>query len=191
MNVTPLLLAGRPTDAVANQHAAGALALNSFRRLLDEIWEESEPPLAKLAVGLGLRGNETADVLQDVYLTALHTPPAIGDRVELRQWLFRVTANRCRRSRWLRLWSSLALAWTTRHPIKNAVVRGELTHEIQRALATLNDDDRKLVVMRYFSDLNSREIADIVGMPEGTVRGRLRTVRRKLADELKDWNDGE
>lgn len=196
MNATPLLLAGRPTDAVANQQAADVFPLNSFRRLLDEIWGENEGRLAKLAIGLGLAGNEAADVLQDVYLMAIHKPPAIVDRGELRRWLFRVTTNRCHlehrhRSRWRRLWSSLEKVWTTSHCSGTSPVCGELKQDVNRALATLTDDDRKLVVMRYFADLNSREISKIVGVPETTVRGRLRTARRKLAIELEDWNDGD
>jgi len=62
--------------------------------------------------------------------------------------------------------------------------------EVNRALARLTEGDREVVVMRYFSELNSREIAEIVDMPEATVRGHLRAARRKLADELEDWNDG-
>lgn len=196
MNATPPLLAGRPTEAVANQQAADVFPLNSFRRLLDEVWGENEARLAKLAIGMGLSGEQAADVLQDVYLMAIHKPPAIVDGGELRRWLFRVTANRCHlehrhRGRWRRLWSSLEKVWTTSYRSGSSPVYGELKQDVSRALATLTDDDRKLVVMRYFSDLNSREIADIVGMPEATVRGHLRAARRKLADELEDWNDGD
>jgi DNA-directed RNA polymerase specialized sigma24 family protein len=43
--------------------------------------------------------------------------------------------------------------------------------------------------MRYFSDLNSREIAAIVGIPEATVRGRLRAARQTLAKQLANWID--
>jgi RNA polymerase sigma-70 factor (ECF subfamily) len=183
-------------DGVARQRDSDVLPLNSFRRLLDEVWGENEERLLKLAIGLGLPGDQAADVLQDVYLMAIHKPPATVDRGELRRWLFRVTANRCHlehrhRSRWRRLWSSLEKVWTTSHGSGSSPVCGELKQDVNRALATLTEDDRKLVVMRYFSELNSREIADIVGMPETTVRGRLRAVRRKLADELEDWNDGD
>ena len=67
-------------------------------------------------MGLGLRGDQAADVLQDVYLMAIHKPPVIEEAEELLRWLFRVTVNRChlehrRTSRWRGLWSSLARAW--------------------------------------------------------------------------------
>jgi len=195
MNATPFSLAGSLTDAAADQQAVDAFPLDSFRRLLDESWGENEGRLAKLAIGLGLPGDQAADVLQDVYLMALRKPPTIGNGVDLRRWLFRVTANRChlehrRRSRWRRLWSSLTQAWKSREHASTAMICEELTFEVNRALARLTEGDRELVVMRYFSELNSREIAEIVDMPEATVRGHLRAARRKLADELEDWNDG-
>jgi RNA polymerase sigma-70 factor (ECF subfamily) len=67
----------------------------------------------------------------------------------------------------------------------------ELKLNVERALARLDKEDRSLVVLRYFSELNSREIAQIAGLPDATVRGRLRAARRILASELGEWNDAE
>lgn len=153
---------------------AGEGASLEFRRLLDGVWSEQTGRLAALVVALGLRSEQAADVLQDVYLAALARPPAIGEAAELSRWLFRVTANRAqlehrRRGRWRRLWQTLAGAWRTSGCEAPC---GELNGEVERALRTLDADDRMLVAMRYFVDLNSREIAQIVGIPESTVRGR-------------------
>src|SRR3954452_24191850 len=129
MNATQLTLAGSlmelATGSLAADHlATGDLAtddvatdkraLSHFRRLLDVVWEENEARLAGLAVGLGLRRDQAADALQDVYLMAIQKPPVISEATELVQWLFRVTVNRChldhrRRGRWQRFWSSLAV----------------------------------------------------------------------------------
>jgi len=87
------------------------------------------------------------------------------------------------------MWSSLASAWRPIGQRGFAEGLGELKGDVERALGKLCEEDRTLVVMRYFSDLNSRQIAEMVGMQEATVRGRLRTARRKLADELADWDD--
>jgi RNA polymerase sigma-70 factor (ECF subfamily) len=129
-------------------------------------------------------------------MAAMHKAPAVGDAGELLKWLFQVTANRCRlehrrSSRWRRVWSSLVLAWTSEESWKSPVGYGELKAEVGRALDTLSEADRSLVAMRYFSDLNSRQIGEIAGMPEATVRGRLRAARRKLAEELAEWNEAD
>ena len=199
MNATQLPIAGSLMELATGRPAADDLAgdtraLSQFRRLLDAVWRENEARFARLAVGLGLRGDQAAEALQDVYLMAMERPPVIVKESELVQWLFRVTVNRChlehrRRSRWRRLWSSLTGVWQSRHGCGATAGLAELKGEVERALRMLADEDRTLVVMRYFSDLNSRQIAQIVGMPEATVRGRLRTARRELAKELADWDD--
>jgi RNA polymerase sigma factor (sigma-70 family) len=191
MNAARSLPLGVLSAAALAPCADGAGGLTGFRRLLEGVWTAQAHRLAALAAALGLPRELAGDVLQDVYLTALRQPPMIDNETELLRWLFRVTANRAklehrRRGRWRRLWQSLALSWRDDAP---AALCTELKTEIERALATLGDDDRTLVAMRYFADLNSREIGEILGMPEATIRGRLRAARQKLAHELADWQD--
>lgn len=178
----------------AEGRSADSVGRAEFRRLLDGVWAMHAGRLAALVAALGLKREQAADVLQDVYVTTLQQPPAMEDQTELVRWLFRVTANRAnlehrRRGSWRKLWQSLARTWRSETAACGELNVGELRSDVERALATLDDDDRKLVAMRYFSDLNSREIAEIVGIPEATVRGRLRVARRTLALELADWND--
>jgi DNA-directed RNA polymerase specialized sigma24 family protein len=63
------------------------------RRLLEAVWPEQAASLVALAAGMGLKPDAAADVLQEVYLTALRTPPPIASEVDLARWLFRVTAS--------------------------------------------------------------------------------------------------
>jgi RNA polymerase sigma-70 factor (ECF subfamily) len=193
MNASPSIDLGA-LPALAGGTAPGARGLSPFRRLLAAVWSEQAGQLAALALGLGLKRDQAADVLQDVYVSAIQQPPAIDDAVGLKRWLFRVTVNRChlehrRRSRWRRLWRSLSVAW--RGKTLTGQVDAELKAEVDQALAKLAADDRALVAMRYFSDLNSREIAEIVGIPEATVRDRLRAARLRLAKELANWIDAD
>jgi RNA polymerase sigma-70 factor, ECF subfamily len=187
----PAALAG----GVGERFVEGAGGATAQQRLLQRVWPDRAASLAALAVGMGLDRERAADVLQDVYLTALRRPPPIDDETELARWLFRVTANRCRqehrrRSRWRRAWRSLAAIWQGDGHAASLPI-GTLRREVDAALAKLADDDRLLVVLRYFVDLNSRQIAEFVEQPESTVRGRLRAARQRLARELAEWNEHE
>lgn len=193
MNASQSIDVGAFPASFAGDVAVGAHGLSPFRRLLQAVWTTQAQPLAALALGLGLKREQAADVLQDVYVMAIDKPPPIVEAGELKRWLFRVTVNRChlehrRKSRWRRLWQTMAAAWRSETDVVAPPDR-ELKQEVEQALAKLADEDRMLVAMRYFSDLNSREIAEIVGIPETTVRGRLRVARLKLAKELASWND--
>jgi len=193
MNSLPLAPAASLPVLAAYRPDEGSPALRPFRHLLDEVWGETECRLSRLALGLGLKPDQAADVLQDVYLMAIQKPPAIDEQTELARWLVRVTVNCChlehrRSSRWRKLWDSLVRTWQVGNCSTEHGTHGELKREVNEALAKLPDEDRRLVALRYFAELNSREIGEIVGMPETTVRGRLRIARKKLARELGDWN---
>jgi len=56
--------------------------------------------------------------------------------------------------------------------------------QVQRAMATLPDDQRKVIEMAYFEGLTHREIAEWHDLPLGTVKGRLRLGLHKMHDAL-------
>ncbi len=64
-------------------------------------------------------------------------------------------------------------------------------HELlARALASLDDVSREIVVLRFFERLSAREIAEIANSTEGAVRTRLHRALRSLRsryEELKGW----
>jgi RNA polymerase sigma-70 factor (ECF subfamily) len=53
---------------------------------------------------------------------------------------------------------------------------------VARALKDLPLHLRVVVVLRYYADLNEREIAIAIGRKPGTVKSRLHEARRRLAD---------
>ena len=55
---------------------------------------------------------------------------------------------------------------------------------VMRALATLSEEERECLAMRFGADLTLKEIAAAVGEPESTVEGRVYRGLRKLRDEL-------
>jgi RNA polymerase sigma-70 factor (ECF subfamily) len=65
--------------------------------------------------------------------------------------------------------------------------QAELRIDLAKALAALDEEDREMVMLRYLEDLNSREIGELLGLPEGTVRRRLSECRRILAEHLAGW----
>jgi len=65
--------------------------------------------------------------------------------------------------------------------------RADLRADLQHALKTLDGHDREIVTMRYLEEMNSREIGEALGLPEGTVRRRLAECRGVLAQHLSQW----
>ena len=62
------------------------------------------------------------------------------------------------------------------------------------AIDRLPPDDRLVIGARYFLELSEAEIAELAGVPRGTVKSRLSRARGRLAAALRgtaqEWTDG-
>jgi RNA polymerase sigma-70 factor (ECF subfamily) len=161
--------------------------------LLERGWARWSADLARLAAALGTRRERQEDVLQDVYLTAREKCPAGLGENELRLWLFRVTANRCRlehrrQKRWGEVLGVLAF-WRTEagDETKQLAEQNELAGNVEAALGRLKQEEREIVVLRYFCNFDSRQIGELLSLPDSTVRSRLAKARKQLARDLVDW----
>ena len=61
----------------------------------------------------------------------------------------------------------------------------ELRAQIQQALAQVSPDLREAVILRDLEDMDYKEIAEILGVPQGTVKSRISRGRAELAKLLK------
>ena len=67
----------------------------------------------------------------------------------------------------------------------NELHRAERRKQVETALATLNDGERDLLRLAYFSDLSQSEIAERTSIPLGTVKSRMRSGLIRLRDALR------
>jgi RNA polymerase sigma-70 factor (ECF subfamily) len=66
--------------------------------------------------------------------------------------------------------------------------RGEF---VRKALATLSPPYREVVVLRHYEGLKFREIGEVLGIPEGTVKSRMAEAMAQLSKLLKHVNEEE
>jgi len=131
--------------------------------------------------------------LQDVYLEAIRRPPKYCGAEEIGRWLIRVTVNRCllefrQRGRYQRAAVGVLQQWTE---MKNAplapdkqAIRTEEIEAMRQCLSEMNESLQVPLVMKYFCELNSNEIGEILELKPGTVRKRLCKGRIILAQTL-------
>jgi RNA polymerase sigma-70 factor, ECF subfamily len=60
---------------------------------------------------------------------------------------------------------------------------------VQAAIATLEENERSVLEMAYYSDLTQSAIAERTGLPLGTVKRRIRSAMIKLREGLKSLGD--
>lgn len=67
---------------------------------------------------------------------------------------------------------------------EEAALASEEQRRLRRALAELSPEQRELLALRAVRDLNYAQIAELLGVPEGTVKSRLARAREALRKKL-------
>lgn len=73
--------------------------------------------------------------------------------------------------------------------VDRAAIGNELQGRIAAAIEALPHDQREVFLMREYSNLQFKEIADIVGAPENTVKSRMRYALERLQQALAEYED--
>jgi len=148
------------------------------------------PRLRRYARAL-LRGNPGAadDLVQDCLERALSRLHLWRRGSDLRAWLFtlmhNVYVNQLRRSG-----REVALEELPDPPVDAESGHGHLG-DIERALGLLQPDQREILLMVTLEGLSYREVATVLGIPEGTVMSRLARARERLRRALDGENSVE
>jgi len=142
---------------------------------------------------MGLGASDVEDVLQDVSIKALKGPVNSQSKEQSARWLIKVTLNRCltehRRRRTFKRHTGEILKRRSQEdpaskPTAEKAIQAEELEIVRSSLQNLDDSLVPPLVLRYFCDLNSKEIADILDLPASSVRSRLRDARMILAKDL-------
>jgi RNA polymerase sigma-70 factor (ECF subfamily) len=139
------------------------------------------------------RPSDAEDLTQLVFVKALEALPRYESRgIPFGGWLFRLARNTVidhvrTRHEHVDLDAAAGHAGQEAGPDEVTVARQEL-NEVEAALATLTDEQREAIALRFFAGLSAREAAEVMGKQEGTVRGlqfrALASLRRQLGIDL-------
>ncbi|HEV8303711.1 MAG TPA: RNA polymerase sigma factor [Gemmatimonadales bacterium] len=135
--------------------------------------------------------DEADDAAQDGFLSALVKLAQYDARRPFGPWLMRIVANAAtdrRRRRQVRRAEPLDPGLVGGGPRPDAeAVRSELAELLRAALGELPPRRRTAVVLFDVEGYSHAEIAEILGIPEGTVRSEVFHARRRLRALLADW----
>lgn len=133
------------------------------------------------------------DLTQDVFVKMMRGLPTYSRKVSFHSWLYTIAVNCCRdyyRSAAYRQ-SISATEYEEYHQQSNEesvsyiFERRETRKHLIQAIQALPDVQSEAILLKYFHDLKIREISDITGANENTVKGRLKQGLDKLNKLLR------
>jgi RNA polymerase sigma-70 factor (ECF subfamily) len=136
--------------------------------------------------------DEPDELVQQTLVACVTGRERIHDGDSFRAYMFAVARNRLytfwedtKRERARIDFGTVSAVDLGRSPSKVAVARAE--HRLLlRALRSIPIDDQMILELHYWESMSGTALAAALGIPEGTVRGRLRRAKRSLQANLRD-----
>ncbi|HJU90266.1 MAG TPA: sigma-70 family RNA polymerase sigma factor [Gemmatimonadaceae bacterium] len=136
---------------------------------------------------------DAEDAAQDAFIDAYRELPRLREASAFASWFRRIVFKHCdRRLRGAKpvLVSLDGSGTASQLPnVLDEMVRDETSSEVRSAVRSLPDEHRGPVVLHYFAGCSLREIAELLEIPEGTVKSRLHTARSTLRTILSDMTE--
>lgn len=155
------------------------------------------PSAARVAQGFVGSRDDALELSQDAFLKVFRARDSFRDEEAFLPWFHRILRNTCfshlRRQGRIRPATLAAvdvgepdfeIADPEVESPHEAAAGSELARDFWRAFRGLSARDREILVLRHFQSAAYRDIARVLGIPEGTVMSRLFHARRRLRDGL-------
>lgn len=138
---------------------------------------------------LGNSAEQANDFLQELFMKLVEKPESYNASFPFSTWLYSVANNMCKneyRRRGIRreYHEVEALKTQTDFIPDSEIVPEMLVEKIFRTLDELGDEHRSAFLLRYREGFSIREVAEILELPEGTVKSRLFYAKKMLAGKL-------
>jgi RNA polymerase sigma-70 factor (ECF subfamily) len=147
--------------------------------------EASVPALRRYARALTRDGEIADDLVQDTLVRALRSEHLFHGG-EMRSWLYTILTN-LNRNRLRSLARRPAMIAIGDNDVPDAAGPEAGGRDIERALATLAENQRSVLLLVVLEGLTYREVAEVECVPIGTVMSRLARAR----SQIKAFLDGE
>jgi len=178
---------------VPDDNALVAAARGGDRSSLEELLRRHYDRVYAVCRRVTGNENDAADAAQEAMIAVVRGLPRFDGRSSFSTWVYRIATNasldelRRRRRRPMQTLEAHDDGTPIELADPDAGLRIDATGDrmaLDRALADLPEDFRVAVVLRDVGDLDYTEIAEILGVPAGTVKSRIARGRAALAAAL-------
>lgn len=134
------------------------------------------------------------DFVQELFMKIIAKPDSYNPAYAFHTWVYSVANNMCKneyRRRGIRLeyQEYEALKPGVDFMNETTIEPEQIIEKIFQTLDHLGEEHRSVFLLRYREEFSIREVADILGLPEGTVKSRLFNARKVLAEKLNYLKD--
>jgi len=160
------------------------------REAFGELVEQYRDNVYRLAYRMCGNAYDADEAAQEAFVAAWRALPNFRGDAKFSTWLYRLTTNaaidvmrREKRHKTVGDGEMVDLADDADSP-QETVERTEQQEAVQEALATLSEEYREVLLLRYMEELDYAEIAEVLQLPSGTVKSRINRAKAALKTAL-------
>lgn len=161
----------------------------------EKIYNEAYRAVYWTAMALLKNEADAEDVVQDTFVTLLESYDTLQDKTKVVPWLKKICANKClnRLSRTKTEAVEQEFFDDTEYVPENFLPESIVESAERRKIImdiiekSLSEDVRRTIILFYFDEMSTKEIAEALEIPQGTVLWRLDFARKKIKKEVEKY----
>ncbi len=176
-----------PEQMALPARTVGLTSVRGGSNARDHLFSVWLPVVLRWCVRLGGPSVDAEDAAHDVFIVVLRRVDQVANEAQLSAWLFSVTRRvlaQHRRRAWVRRWVP-GLVLDTPDPGRGPAALmavDQTSRAVQSVLDRLPEAERAVLVLGLLEDRSDREVADMLGVPHGTVKSRVRRARSRFLE---------
>jgi RNA polymerase sigma-70 factor (ECF subfamily) len=125
------------------------------------------------------------EALQEAFMLAWRDIPTLRDPDRFEQWLQRIVTNVCIAQASSERRRSAGVGRLDQSPAADDIVAVDDRDQLDRGFARLKPNERAVLVLHHYLGYSPAEIANVLGLPQGTARSRLHHAHRAMRAALE------
>ncbi|MCR5058327.1 MAG: sigma-70 family RNA polymerase sigma factor [Clostridiales bacterium] len=162
---------------------------------LEKIYNESYRAVYWTAMSLLKNEADAEDIVQETFLALIKSYDTIADKSKVNAWLKKTAANKCLdrikltktvnvEDEFFENVEDIAEDFLPDSLVESAEMRKVIMDIIEKSLS---EEIRKTLILYYFDEMTTKEISEVLGVPQGTVLWRLNYAKKKIKKEVEKY----
>ncbi|MES2616351.1 MAG: RNA polymerase sigma factor [Bacteroidota bacterium] len=141
--------------------------------------------------------HKAEDIVQEVFMKLIEKPEHFNKDMRFSTWVYTVTSNACKNhlrneQNRNRIMEETIKPGAVQHAHSMLEIDAKILRQrINSAYNSLNEKEKNIFILRFEQELSLKEIAEIIAIPEGSVKSGIYYLLKKFTPYLKDFSYGQ